>query len=57
MTRYRDRETGEVVQFGGATMHGVLIFRRNSFPQIYTKQEFDARFEPVEDATAQPGVK
>lgn len=48
MTRYRDKETGEVVQFGGATMHGVLIFRRNSYPKIYTKQDFYARFEPVE---------
>lgn len=46
--KYRDKETGEVVQFAGAVPEGVLVFRRNAYPKIYTKHDFDDRFEPVE---------
>lgn len=49
MSRYRDKETGEVVQFAGAVPEGILVFRRNAYPKIYTKHDFDNRFEPTDE--------
>ena len=55
MTRYRDKKTGEVVeakQFGK-----VVHIHRIMPPWYFDAEDFRARFEPVEDVTAQPSVK
>jgi len=55
MTRYRDRDTGEVVLVQGAVLGERYIVLQDG--RHFAWAAFRARFEPVEDVTAQPGVK
>ena len=53
MTRYRDKETGEVVSYDEMLTRCEWIMVGNT--RVYDGKEITARFEPVQQP--QPGVK
>ncbi|MGK2284464.1 hypothetical protein [Pedomonas sp. V897] len=57
MTRYRDKETGEVVEARKVTVWLVegRLGNGAKWQNEFNEADFETQFEPVEDATAQPG--